>query len=511
MINASKMSNFYMERIVNRLCEKLGPHGDFPANSDAVSNVLEAFCSKPVSKDQIASYLLHSPKLSLHIISIANHIHGRKENGTLGMADAVEVIGLEEVQRICKSVSLLQKITKLSNRNTPFLIASRKAVVTSLATELNWLALCDKQKDNQNSVGYLLGLFSEIPYLLLSYYYPNIFTYVDSCSQKLKIDFENGFQRTFGLSLLDVRSLMLKTLNIPQFYLSALDASPAISQNCLSCLDKARVAVRIGRAISNSLYPEKELRSFEQDIARVASQLYINESYLNEILPILHYSFSQYCDHNNIAFDELPYYLFEVLGSTLSPESQNRNRTLRIMTDLIQEIEVSLQSRESTISIIMSILEAFAFELGYERVLLYHVSEDGKKLALCSMIGNVEMNSVPTVIAANYLVENSVIKKTIRGCQPVFKGVPLSSKSKTVATLPILAGNRLEAMIYADTISCEKPFLGSSLKGLCQKMTFLIKKSFEARPVVQSRNARFPERRQDLHGLTDTISYNYLF
>ena len=120
--------------------------------------------------------------------------------------------------------------------------------------------------------------------------------------------------------------------------------------------------------------------------------------------------------------------------------------------DFVDEIRMAVENREPTASIITTVMETFAWSLGFDRVMLMLLSRGKQQLNGRMLLGHIpefDPKAFTRVVgnqASSYDPDATALKES----RPVYRGDPLFSDGWPFAAVPIGFDKRSVGVIYAD-------------------------------------------------------------
>ncbi|MCB0321011.1 MAG: hypothetical protein KDD60_08800, partial [Bdellovibrionales bacterium] len=143
------------------------------------------------------------------------------------------------------------------------------------------------------------------------------------------------------------------------------------------------------------------------------------------------------------------------------------------------EIRAAVENHEPTASVITTVMETFAWSLGFDRVLLLLFTPGKKQLVGRMLLGNVPDFNPKSFTrkvgqeASAYAPDALAIKES----RPVYRGDPLFEDGWPFATIPVGFDKRAIGVIYADRSSESNEDLSSREQAAVSVLAELLDRS----------------------------------
>ena len=483
------------EAFVDKLRKALRRDGDFPASAKVVVE-LRALVSDPkTNANQIAELILKEPSLGTRILSLVNSSYYRRAKPIMTVSQAVLQIGMKPLAELCSGLVLLQKFIPMARRGGPFATCLQKTIVTALLSsqlaKTTGIASSNSKKDE---TGYLAGSFAELGPLLLAYYFPQIYESAAKRSEAKGVSLDKSIQDLTGLTPIELSFEVITALELPEFYRqvlsNAIDLKSA-SKSVSSRDDPAGLmgkAVSCSQEISQAIVEGKDQSQIDSVLSHVQSILKVDLKVITKSIGELPTLFEGHCSSLELDLPKLPEFVVEYSESASSKHAPSKSADL-VRQDpqnqflrYIEEIREAVDRYEPTASIITSVMEALAFGLSLDRVLLMLLAPGKKKLVGRMLLGRID-GFDPTKFerplggsAGPYAPDARAIAES----RAVFTGDPLIGNGWPLAAIPVGFGPKTIGLIYADRSAGNKDDLDSREQAAIGLLAELLDKSISS-------------------------------
>ncbi|NLF24817.1 MAG: HDOD domain-containing protein [Deltaproteobacteria bacterium] len=448
--------------LLEKLRRSLARDGDFPASAKVVSELRALALNPKTPSNQVSEIILREPSLGTRVLHIVNSSFYRRAKPIMTVSQAVIQIGMKPLAEICSGLILLQKFVPMARREGPFALCLQRTIMTSLlASEITSQVNknCGSQKQEQ---GYLAGSFCELGCLLLAYYFPQIYEAAVRRTEAKKNKLSESIAEITGLTPLDISMEVLTSLNLPTFYQDTLAAVKSLGRE--RPVGASHSQGEQAEALSKNLYAAQEISQAisagssrtELDLVlqRVKQITSLPNEIINDSIGKLPQLFSETCTAIEVALPTLPDYVssYSQLGDEAPAAQPQALSTIEKFSRFIDEIRTSVEHREPTASIITSVMEALAWGLDFDRVLLLLLSNNRRRLLgrmILGSAGGFDARSCERQIfpEANRHAPDALAFSEGR---PIFNGDPIFEDGWPIAAIPIGFGQRTIGVIYAD-------------------------------------------------------------
>lgn len=438
------------DELLEKLKRALKKDGDFPASAKVVTELRRLASDPKTPGDKITELILREPSLGTRILSVVNSAYFRRVKPIMTISQAVVQLGMKALAELCAGLILLQKFVPHARKDTPFASCLRKTILTSLLA-----STITPQKDSkQEETGYLAGAFLELGVLLLAFYFPQVYENAFKRSQANKIPVKQAIHELTGLTVIQISSEVIKALELPAFYIDLLkevesptkvipgQALPILKDQTLKLGKSVSAAERVTQVISEG----GSKAAVDHVINSIKKELNLPDGILETAVGTLPNIFEEHCSTLQLSLPPLP----EFLNSYNPKRTSSSEEYEQEYSDYVNEIRESLESGEPTASILTSVMEAMAFGLKFDRVVLFLLNNTRQKIVGRMMLGteaNFNPNQCEIELSAPRV---PVIANALSSRRSKFEGVGLFHDSNPTMAIPIGAGDRLIGVIYAD-------------------------------------------------------------
>lgn len=459
------------EELVRKLRNALRRDGDFPASAKVVSELKQLTSDPKTTANQVTEVILREPSLGIRVLHLVNSSFYRRAKPIMTVSQAVVQIGMKPLAEMCSSLVLLQKFVPAARRGGSFASCLRKTVLTSLlaSTIAPGTPSSQRSPTRTDEYGYLAGSFYELGSLLLAFYFPQIYDAAVKRAEWKCLEVGQGIKEITGLSPIQLSLEVIEALDLPPFYREVLRAcepptgeSPVqtkpLTASGLPDITQIGRSVNAAKSISEVVTAGKSRQELEQVLDQVKNKFGFDAQFLNKVMAELPAIFKDHCSCLDLQLPALPEFVMSYRegGEMLSPRGQLDEDSQ--FNQFVSEIRQAVESREPTASIITSVMETFAWSLGFERVLLLLVASAKTKLVGRLLLGNVpnfdpKKLERPLGSRAGSQAPDAVAFNESR---PVFNGEAIFSGGWPLAAIPIGFGQRAIGVIYADRDSSKQ-------------------------------------------------------
>jgi HD-like signal output (HDOD) protein len=483
------------EELVTKLRSALQSDGDFPVSAKIVSELRQLTSDPKTTAEQITEVILREPSLGTRVLHFVNSAFTRRAKPILTVSQAVVQIGMKPLTELCSGLVLLQKFVPTARRSSPFAYCLKRTVLVSLLSgTLVRSSSGGKQKTASTSDegGYLVGQFAELGVLLLGFYFPEILDAAFKRSEQKSQELSQSIRDITGLSPWKLSEEVIQALGLPKFFTEVLEASDPslinsdptkiISPQIQSAAKILRAAVDLGACISDG----RSKIELDAKIKLVQQNLDISVEEIRKIIAELPRSFSDHCSSLELELPSLPEFLASYAEIAGAAPTASINTTE--FEAFVQEIRQMVEDRESTASIITSIMETIAYGLKFDRVFLLLVSPNKQKLMGRMLLGSANGFDPKRFEQSVQDTTNCPSLKAFKEGRPVFKGDPIFPGGWPIAAIPVGLGNRAIGVIYTDRIP-EEGQLGEDITQKDQASLTILGELLERSITSQARSS----------------------
>lgn len=450
------------EQFVEKLRQALRRNGDFPASAKVVTELRELVSKPKTTANQITEIILREPSLGTRVLHLVNSSFYRRAKPIMTVSQAVVQVGMRPLAELCAGLVLLQKFIPAARKGGAFADCLKQTITTALLTSSICSVDNDKGKQQKGETGYLAGTFYELGSLLLAYYFPNIYESALQRAKQKDQPLAQSIQELTGLSPVRLSLEVIDALGLPEFYKdvvqSAGDDETLASMNLTR--DQSSLMARalyVSHEISTELSQEGDKQDLAERIEALAKRSGIPAKDIGSVLTALPERFQDHCSSLDLHLPSLPTYITSMnptAGAGTAPETQIFTIDAEFES-FVDEIRQAVENRESTASIVTSVMETFAWSLGFDRVLLMLVTKGKRTLAGRMLLGDFPGFDPKTFERP---VENTsqpyaVDTQALREGRPIFTGDPVFDEGWPCVAVPIGFGKRTIGILYADRSS----------------------------------------------------------
>ena len=451
---------FTTEKFIDRLTRALRQDGDFPACAKTVSELRLLISNPNTTGTQIAEVILREPSLGTRILHIVNSAFYRRAKPIMTISQAVVQIGMKPLAELCAGLVLLQRFVPNARKGGPFSIALRKLVLTSILASSITNENSRNKKQRPEETGFLAGCFTEIGTMLLAFYFPQLMESAVKRSESKKQEVATSIKQLTGLTPTEISIEIIKALELPTFYKDVLQTSQILSgeskeeaeiSNIPSEILSTAQTIYTAERISKVVVHDRSKEALDRTLAELKRTVSLDEGIFAKVMADLPNTFKEHCNSIELELPALPDFVVSY-SPDQGPMTEDNHDSQDQFADFVQEIEQAVASGEPTASVITTVMETFAWSLGFDRVLLLLVNNGKKKLTGRMLLGNVD-NFDPTKFERDLLNRTNQHAPDVAAfmdSRPIFTGDPVFESGWPIAAIPVGFGSRAIGVIYAD-------------------------------------------------------------
>ena len=481
------------EELISKLKSALQSDGDFPVSAKIVLELRQLTSDPKTTAEQVTEVILREPSLGTRVLHFVNSAFMRRAKPILTVSQAVVQIGMKPLTELCSGLVLLQKFVPAARRSSPFANCLKRTVLVSLLSgTLKASSNLNKSKNRSHSDegGYLVGQFAELGVLLLGFYFPEILEAATKRSEQKNQTLAQSINDLTGLSPWKLSMEVIDALGLPKFFHEVLQASDSperdpnkpLSPEVEAASKLLYCATEIGACIADG----KSKIELDAKLKLIQPTLGIEADTVRELIAELPRVFRDHCSSVDLELPALPEFMASYAekvkeGAVVTPNTTE-------FEAFVQEVRQMVEDRESTASIITSVMETIAYGLKFDRVFLMLVAPNKQKLLgrmLLGSAGSFDPKRFELVINDS---SNSPALKAFKEGRPVFKGDPIFEDGWPIAAIPVGHGARSIGVIYSDRIPADGS-LGDDLSQKDQASMTILGELLERSIVTQTRSA----------------------
>ena len=494
------------DEFLEKLRRALSRNGDFPASAKIVTELRMLTSNPQTTAAQIAEVILREPSLGVRVLHLVNSSYYKRGKPITTISQAIVQIGMKPLAEMCAGLVLLQRFIPEARKSSAFASCLKKSIVTSLLSSSLALhstnSTLGKNAANKNAEsGFLAGTMAEMGTLLMAYYFPQVYESALKRSESKNQALSISVQQLIGLSPAQLSAEVIKTLDLPQYYADiVMTAENFLQHGAASAATLAPDVVESGRflgaamGISSALTGPHVEEGLLDEIQKIRVRLSIKPEALQVVLNSLSSGLEEHCSALEVSLEPLPIALATMEISengTVSGDSEptatktapafNLGDQQAAFDEYIEDIKQALANNEPTASIVTSVMEACAYCLNFDRVILLLASQGRKNL-----VGRMVLGTIPTIDptkysrplgedADPYAPDNNAFMQG----SPVFQGDPLFPGGWPIAAIPIGGGKKAVGVVYAERTGDTSKDLTPQEQAAIVILTALLDKSLQ--------------------------------
>jgi HD-like signal output (HDOD) protein len=479
---------------LDKLKKALSRDGDFPASARVVSELRELISKPDTTTNQVAEIILREPSLGTRVLALVNSSLYKRAKPILTVSQAVVQIGMRPLAELCSGLILLQKFIPTARNGGPFATCLKRTIASSILTSSLTASInspksknTEKGKIVKDEGGYLAGSFAEMGTLLLAYYFPKLYESAEKRALSKSLPLARSIKELVGLSPLEISKAVMLELKLPQSYIDSIEQSEKLIKGDGSSANTAPAgqALFAGLTLSAAISDDGSAEAIEKAILHINNKVSIDTTQISDALGNLVQAFQDYCSALDLKLPPMPEELKkfkelqnhqddpveEAVSSPLTEEER--------FADFVEEIRIAVDNREPTASVITTVMETFAWSLGFDRVLLMLLAQGKQKLQGRMLLGNIPNFNPKQLIRpvgsdAPALAPDALALKEGR---PIYRGDPLFDEGWPFTALPVGFDKRCVGVLYADRTQSKTNELSSREQAAISMLAELLDRS----------------------------------
>ncbi len=460
--------------IIGKLAQALGSDGDFPARTQAVLKVKTLVNNPNTPVEQIAEVILTEVSLGTRVLHLVNSAYYSSGREITTISEAIMRVGMHSLSDMFSGMVMMQKFIPVAKRGGSFADNIKKSVLTSLlaadfAEEL--------QQPKMQEQAYLSGTFYNLGYLLLAYYFPQVYESAASRANMRGHSVNQSIAELLGIRSVDLCLSVIKTLKIPDMYVDVLvEAHKSFSgREASNEANGLADVVATAAALADIVIYSSDYSQLVDSLAELAE---LSHRPLQELEAVVHRlpdRFGKHCEVIDMNFLRLPEHLYSSNDDEdATSEVGREDDPLRQFHGSVREIKRAATDGEPISSILLIALEAVVEGLHFDRALLLLFNPKKTELQGKMSLGSklpVDPRSV--VIHVNAPDNDNLLPvRAVKDGTPQTLGDYIFRDSKEQVAIPIGFGKNIIGVIYAEILSnTEEKMLNFETGGALQTLT----------------------------------------
>lgn len=447
-------------KIIQKLEAALNADGDFPIRARVVSELRKLVNDPNTPIEKIVELILGEPALGTRILHLVNSVYYQRRHPVMTVSQAVMQLGMRALTDLCTGLVLLRRFSPIAKRGGIFADNVKKCILTSLLTSM----LSRETSDEEEERGYLAGTFFSIGPLLLAYYFPQVFEAAEQRASRRGQTTTQSITETLGISPVALSLGIVDALAIPQYYRDLLINAYSIyvgeadhTQTGMGHTGVENALATAGR-LSDAIIDTETRPELSAALDTISTTSGFNHDHFDKALSRIPVSFKKHCQMIEMSFLELPEHFVTYMETRDNPDLDQyaddvvTEDQFSYYTD---EIKEAIASEETMSSIITSAMEALAFGLKFDRVLLlFSDPAEGMlegRMALGESFG-IDPHSFRRPIVEDEDEPGPDVNAFLEGDVEIY-GDPLFENGWPFAAIPIGTTERTIGVIYADMVA----------------------------------------------------------
>ncbi len=449
------------KEILRKLNVALQADGDFPVRAKAV-NELRSLVNRPNTPiNNISEVILRESSLATRVLHVVNSAYYQRSTPITTVSQAVMQIGMRPLSELFTGLVLLQKFIPAAERGGIFADNLKRCILTSLIT--SYIGKKDEE-EGLGERGYLAGTFFNLGYLILSYYFPQVFETASKRAVARYHDVVQSLTEILGVQPLDLRLSVVETLDIPEYYRGLIArAHQARSVERSADSDERLVdALCVADKLASGIITLRSREEFFLSLSSFEKTSALSTREIHEIVTAIPELFREHCKMIDLGFLTLPEWFTEISvpkpAEIARPQTKANDTANNTFMGHADEIREAIKNGEPLTGIIASVMETIAFFLKFDRVLLLMANDSRNELVGKMALGQ-KLDFDPRSIKRSLkLSTESADFAAFTGGSPRIFGDPVFENGWPFAAIPVGGSqNRAIGVIYADRISADDP------------------------------------------------------
>ncbi|MDD2941646.1 MAG: HDOD domain-containing protein [bacterium] len=439
--------------VLKRLAQALKNDGDFPVRAKTVADLQRLADDPNSSIKQISDVILREPSLGTRVLHLVNSAFYARPEPVVTITQAVIQLGIKAITQLCAGLILMQQFTRTAERGRVFGDNLKRSILTSLITR----KLVHNPSGSGNAEkGFLAGAFYNLGYLLLSYYFPQIYEAAAKRARARGLGTLQSLSELLGVSREELTTAVLSGLEIPEYYQEVLRLSlKRISE--IECDEETRnliVSLKTASAISEIIVDHESRQQLHNVISSLADSAGISREHLYGIIRELPAYFQDHCKFIEMNSLVIPEYLKEI-GTPEFPTQNNSfdvsNVAIHgVFSEALANLRQAAENNEPRSSLLAMVMETLAYDLDFDRVFLLVLNQELNQLEGRMAVGlNNEIDPASLSVQRD---DDNPLFEALDMELPAIIGTPLLSDGWPFIVIPICSSPRNYGVIYADSI-----------------------------------------------------------
>lgn len=446
--------------ILEKLKTALKTDGDFPVRAKVVNDLRNLVNNPNTSVEQITEVVLREPSLGTRVLHMVNSAFYQRAQPITTISGAVMQVGMRALSDLCAGLVLLQRFVPAAKKGGFFADNLKRSILTALLT-----STIIKKKGDAGAAeqGYLAGTFHNMGYLLLAFYFPQVYEAAGKRALTRKHDINQSITEILGIKPLELSLAIFDALQIPQVYREVLVEAHAPFEQRQKDAPNGLLShsLAIGAKLAELIINSRTKQDLDAGLVDLAGHSGYPLQELRGVLNTLPELFAQHCQLVELEFLTLPDFLVTVDNAeqkSLEPSSA-KDSVSAGFGRYAEEMKQAIKDGEPVSSLITSAMEALVYALKYDRVLLLLLDPEHVELHGRMALGK-SFHSDPKAIRRNIIQAlklNAPDAAALNQGTPQIFGDPLFDDGWPFAAIPIGSAERKRGVIYADRLNASDP------------------------------------------------------
>ena len=446
-------------------------NGLFPSSLGAIQKASNMLLTPGVRPENLVSYLLSDPVMSVRLLSLVNHSFYNRGHEISSISRAVTHVGLMSLGKVLEDLAETKAFNAVFLGRATAAVELQKTILSSFVAK-QIANVFSKDVNIHEKAATTAAVFGLTP-LLLSYFKPNIHCGFYTDAEAVKHGkYSKILRRALGSPVTELAASLASNMNLPSIFANYMLLSDLPPWNRRSWGQKSAQETRmvvcssyLGRMIADSLSVFENKNSFGKSVRDASKKLHIDYTEVEQYIAEAIVEYFQVTSEVGLKPFRLPSYIMnKTLKLTAETEWEEPSFTEPKLAERINpflyELKASFNA-ERTIEefrrfpqAVYCTFNALTRALPFERALLLMVNEERGWLSYASSFGSFEEDEKKFLKRAfnSQNAENMPDLKAYFERKPVFSGDPIFEGNWPFAAFPVIWHDEVVGVFYADRL-----------------------------------------------------------
>jgi hypothetical protein len=466
--NAADVTAQRLAGLEGRLLKSAQIRGEFPTSLNLLSSIQTALDSDHAGIQEIAGMVCVDHVLALRVISIANYAYYRKDKAVLSVTEALHCIGLTKLKEILPSLAEEKNFNAIYLGRAVSVTMMQQATLASLIARGAARLLCPQH--NLEEEAYITSVLSNLGPLLLAFYRPDIYSALCLDCMDDRGLFERVFRRVMRKSIVEFAAAMVQSLALPrefETFLTMLDEPPwkKVSQSRRSGNEQFAVAasVYLANLLAHEICYFTGIQGIQSLMRELDTAALIEQADLEDLIGTVPDTYMEHSKTLALKPVRLPEYLLWFAPVNIDSKPVRWRLALPGINERINpylyELRACFKTKQAGRELcllphaVYCTLSALIKGLSFDRALLFRMDEDTRTLqpVICHGVKLYQPEKLRRAVDDPRLQTQPDVA-ACRGKKTILTGEPIFDDGWPFLCFPVICGNRVAAVFYADKI-----------------------------------------------------------